>query len=141
MLVSIRLNFWYVEYNDIIFRSFPLTISGDANFRRFASSSDGKKKFKNYGMVNNVRTEKLKKERPSLTIYPFSIDELKEPTQFHEAIDKNAKRTHVQESLEKNTQNKMIEQTPTKTQQEIEQIVNQMDMFELLCFCSFLQVQ
>lgn len=94
-------------------------------------------------MVNNVRTEKLKKERPSLTIYPFSIDELKEPTQFHEAIDKNANRTikaQVQESLEKNTQNKMIEQTPTKTQQETEQIVNQMDMFELLGFCSFLLV-
>lgn len=96
-------------------------------------------------MVNKIWTEKLKREQPSLTIYPFSIDELKEPKLFHEAIDKNAKRiTKIQneESLEKNTQKKIIKQTLTETQQETEQIVKQMDiMFELLCFCSILDFQ
>lgn len=93
-------------------------------------------------MVNRIRIEKLKKEKPSLTIYPFSIDELKEPKLFHDAIDKNAKRiTKIQneENLEKNTRNKIIKQTLRETQQKTEQIVKQMDiMFELLCFCSIL---
>lgn len=90
-------------------------------------------------MVNINRIKKLNKEQPSLTIYPFSIDELKEPKLFPKAIDKNEKRTtkiQTDESSGKNTQNENIKQTLTETQQESEQIVKQMDMSELLCFDS-----
>lgn len=86
-------------------------------------------------MVNNNRTEKLKKVQRSLTIYPFSIDELKEPKLFVETIDKNAKNTNKiqsDESLEKKTQNKIIEQTLPVAQQETKQTVNQIDIFK--CF-------
>lgn len=104
-------------------------ISGNVNFRHFASSADGKRNVQNYGTVNKNRTEKVKKEPPSLTIYPFSIDELKEPKLFHEAIDKNVKKiTNIQSdgSLENRTQNEIFEQTLTDTRLKTEQIVNQM---------------
>lgn len=84
-------------------------------------------------MVNNYynnRTKKLKKEQPSLTIYPFSIDELKEPKLFPKAIDKNEKRTT---EIGKNTQNENI----TQTQQETEQVVNQMYLVHYI-FLSYL---
>lgn len=127
-LVSTRFYSWYADYRDKNFRFlfFFKQISGNANFRHFASSTDGKRNAKNYGTVNKNRTEKVKKVQPSLTIYPFSIDELKEPKLFHKAIDENVKKiNNVQSdgSREKNTQNEIIEQTRTETQHETEQIV------------------
>lgn len=74
-------------------------------------------------MVNNNRAKKLNKEQPSLTIYPFSINELKEPKLFPNAIDKNEKRTNEIETdkhFGENIQNKSIMQI---RQEETEQIV------------------
>lgn len=96
-------------------------------------------------MVNNNRVKKLNKEQPSLTIYPFSIDELKEPKLFPKAIDKHEKiTTEIQtvKSFGKNTQNENIKRTLTETQQESKQIVKQMfwfnSFFSVNCSSQFL---
>lgn len=106
--------------------------SGNVTYRHFASSADRKRSSNNYGMVNKNRTEKVNKEQPTLTIYPFSIDELKEPKLFYEAIDKNVnKATEIQtggRSLAQSTQNGTFEQNLNETQQETGQIVNRMHL-------------
>lgn len=102
--------------------------------KHFASSNEREKLFKNYGMVNKNRTKKLDKEEPSHTIYPFSIDELKESQLFSKAMNKNetsATKIHTDKGLQKNTQNEQLNQILTETQQETKQKVKQIIVLEL----------
>lgn len=77
-------------------------------------------------MVNKNRAKKFDKEEPSLTIYPFSIDELKEQKIVPKAISENeskAIKIQTDQNVGKNTKNEKLRQTPTQTQPETEQIV------------------
>lgn len=91
-------------------------------------------------MVNKNRTKKLIKEEPSLTIYPFSIDELKEPQPSPKAIEKiNTEATQIQtnNSLEKNIQTRKLNEALAETQQETERIVKQISLNSIPTHCVF----
>lgn len=67
--------------------------------RHFAFSKNGKKTIKNIGTVNKNEVKSLNRQDPSLTIYPFSLDDLKEPKILSHANDEcKTKHTEMQKT-------------------------------------------
>lgn len=57
--------------------------------RNFADATNGRKKPENHGMVNKNRDKKIVKEQPNLTIYPFGLNDLKNPALLIKTTNKN----------------------------------------------------
>lgn len=98
-------------------------VSG-CHVRCFANINSGRKTYNDYGTVNKKGKKELVKEEPNLTIYPFSIDDLTNPSVITESVKATNK---IDKSIENvlNDNPKKIAQIvkPTDTYKKAEEIV------------------
>lgn len=117
--------------NSNIFNYFFEFVVSGCSVRFFADANYGRKNSINYGMVNKKREKQLVREEPNLTIYPFAIEDLKNPplipkttktTKKVEKIEKTVKSVSII-NPEKTAQNEKIREKSTEIHKKAEEIV------------------
>lgn len=113
------------------FFSFDFSVSG-CSVRFLADTNYGRKNSINFGMVNKKREKKLIKEEPNLTIYPFAIEDLKNPPLIPKTTKTTNKIVQIEKTVksvaianpEKSAQNDKLREKSTEIYKKAEEIVN-----------------